>query len=58
MGGLSEEEGKLIFATEIQGQTFRDLARSQNVSMGTLLSRKSRAISKIRKQLEETKIKE
>lgn len=58
MDGLNEEERKLIFATEIQGETFRDLAKSQNVSMGTLLSRKSRALSKIRKQLEELKIKE
>jgi RNA polymerase sigma factor (sigma-70 family) len=58
MNGLNEEERKLIFATEIQGQTFRDLAKAQNVSIGTLLSRKSRALSKIKKQMEELKIKE
>jgi RNA polymerase sigma factor (sigma-70 family) len=58
MGGLNEDERRLIFATEIQGQTFRELAEDWNVSVGTLLSRKSRALSKIKKQLEELKIKE
>lgn len=58
MSGLDEEERKLIFATEIQGRTFRDLAKAQNISIGTLLSRKSRALSKIKKQMEELKIKE
>lgn len=58
MDGLNEDEKKLILATEIQGQTFRDLAKEWDISMGTLLSRKSRALSKIRKQLEELKLKE
>jgi RNA polymerase sigma-70 factor (ECF subfamily) len=55
MGDLNEDERRLILATEIQGQTFRELAKTWNVSMGTLLSRKSRALSKLRKQLEESK---
>jgi RNA polymerase sigma factor (sigma-70 family) len=58
MGGLNENERKLIWATEIQGRTFQDLSRDWNVSVGTLLSRKSRALSKLRKQLVELKIEE
>jgi RNA polymerase sigma factor (sigma-70 family) len=58
MGGLNEDEKKLILATEIQGQTFRDLSRKWDVSVGTLLSRKSRAMAKIKKQMEEQNIKE
>jgi RNA polymerase sigma factor (sigma-70 family) len=58
MVGLNEEEKKLILATEIQGRTFRDLSQSWDVSVGTLLSRKSRALSKIKTQLEEMNLKE
>ena len=58
MGDLNKEERRLILATEIQGETFRELAKTWNVSVGTLLSRKSRALSKLKKQLEESKIKE
>jgi len=55
MGDLNKEERRLILATEIQGETFRELAKTWNVSVGTLLSRKSRALSKLKKQLEEKK---
>jgi RNA polymerase sigma factor (sigma-70 family) len=58
MDGLNEDERKLILATEIQGRTFKDLAGEWDVSVGTLLSRKSRAMAKIKKQMEEWKIKE
>jgi RNA polymerase sigma-70 factor (ECF subfamily) len=58
MAGLNENEKRLILETEIEGKTFRELSKTWNVSMGTLLSRKSRALSKLRKQLEESKIKE
>ena len=51
MGDLNEDEKKLIVATEINGQTFKDLSRIWNVPVNTLLSRKSRAMAKMQKQI-------
>jgi RNA polymerase sigma factor (sigma-70 family) len=52
--GLSEEEQRLIVATDIQGLTFARLAEQWNVPINTLLSRKSRALQKIRRQVQST----
>ena len=38
-------------ATEIDGFTFRDLAEDWDEPIGTLLSRKSRAVAKLRQLL-------
>jgi RNA polymerase sigma factor (sigma-70 family) len=50
MDGLTEEEKNLIIATEILGQSFSHLSKVWNTPMNTLLSRKSRALAKIRKK--------
>jgi RNA polymerase sigma factor (sigma-70 family) len=51
MEALAPEERALVFATELEGRTFKALAGEWDVPVGTLLSRKSRALEKIRKQL-------
>jgi len=51
MDELSAEEKTVILATELEGQTFRQLAAEWGVPLGTLLARKSRALDKIRKRL-------
>jgi DNA-directed RNA polymerase specialized sigma24 family protein len=50
MACLSDDEKKLIIATEVKGKTFRHLAENWNIPINTLLSRKSRAMAKIRKE--------
>jgi RNA polymerase sigma factor (sigma-70 family) len=51
MEGLSVEERAVVLATEVEGQTFKDLAEEWGIPIGTLLARKSRALGKIRMQL-------
>ncbi|TAL29749.1 MAG: sigma-70 family RNA polymerase sigma factor [Spirochaetes bacterium] len=48
---LGEDEKALIILTEFGGRSFRDLAEEWGEPVGTLLSRKSRALAKIRKRL-------
>jgi len=51
MAGLKDDEKKLIIATEVKGKTFSHLAEKWNVSINTLLSRKSRAMAKLRRDV-------
>lgn len=48
---LSDMERRVVIANELEGHTFRDLAESWNIPINTLLSHKSRAMQKLRKQL-------
>jgi RNA polymerase sigma factor (sigma-70 family) len=51
MDGLNEDEKKLIIDTEVKGRTFSTLSKNWNVPINTLLSRKSRAMAKIRRDM-------
>ncbi len=51
MDGLSAEDKGIILATEFEGRSFKALAEEWDIPLGTLLARKSRALDKIRKQL-------
>jgi len=48
---LDDDERAIILATEFDGVPFKDLAEKWEVPIGTLLSRKARAIDKIKKIL-------
>jgi len=49
LDGLKEEERALIIATELEGRSFASLSAAWDVPINTLLSRKARALRKIRK---------
>jgi RNA polymerase sigma factor (sigma-70 family) len=51
MAGLKDDEKKLIIATEIKGKTFNALSKNWDVPINTLLSRKSRAMAKLRREI-------
>ena len=55
LDGLDDEEKSLILASDIQGQTFNELSKKWHVPINTLLSRKSRALGKIRRQIQAKK---
>jgi RNA polymerase sigma factor (sigma-70 family) len=44
---LNDEQREILVATELEGKTFQELASEWGVPLGTLLSRKSRAIRRI-----------
>ena len=46
---LNEEQRAVLIETEFEGRTFKELAEEWQVPVGTLLSRKSRAVANIRK---------
>ncbi len=48
---LDEKDRAIIIATEFEGRSFRNLSEEWAVPMGTLLTRKSRALQKIKKRL-------
>jgi RNA polymerase sigma factor (sigma-70 family) len=48
---LDEDERGIIIATEFEEMTFREIAEEYEVPIGTLLSRKARALQKIKKIL-------
>ncbi len=48
---LEEEERKIIVLTEFEGRPFREISEETGIPLGTLLSKKSRAIKKIKKEL-------
>ena len=48
---LDEYDRDIFIATEFQGMTFQELSDLWDVPIGTLLSRKSRAIKKLQKEL-------
>lgn len=51
MDGLNEAEKAILIATQIEGRSFRELAEAWQISINTLLSRKARAMEKIKSQL-------
>jgi RNA polymerase sigma factor (sigma-70 family) len=48
---LSDREKAVVMATELEGRSFEDLSKEWGEPMGTLLSRKSRAMAKLGKIL-------
>ena len=52
---LNEKERALLVATEFDQRSFRSLSRDWGIPMGTLLTRKSRAIEKIKKKFQNYK---
>lgn len=50
---LSPEQQDIIIETELNGKSFKELSEKWNTSMGTLLSRKHRAIANIQKILQD-----
>ncbi len=51
IGRLAPKERAVWLATEVDGRSFRDLAREWDEPIGTLLSRKSRASATLRRLL-------
>lgn len=51
IGKLPQTERNVLIATEFMGKRFADLSKEWEIPVGTLLSRKSRAISRIREML-------
>ncbi|MCP4130107.1 MAG: RNA polymerase sigma factor [bacterium] len=54
LDSLGEEDRAIIIKTEFEGRPFREISEEWDVPLGTLLSRKSRALEKIRKMLADT----
>ena len=52
---LPGEQKTVVIETELNGRSFRDLAKEWGIPIGTLLARKSRALAKIRESLQEFK---
>ncbi len=48
IGELNDNEKAVVIETEFNGITFRELSEEWEIPMGTLLTRKSRALNKIR----------
>jgi RNA polymerase sigma factor (sigma-70 family) len=48
---LGEEERTILIMTEFEKRSFREVSDATGIPIGTLLSRKSRAITKIRRKL-------
>ena len=49
IGKLSEEQGSIIIETELEGRSFKEISEETGVPMGTLLSRKHRALANLKK---------
>lgn len=56
IGKLEPRQRAILIATELGGKSFRDLAEEWGEPIGTLLSRKSRAVKTLRKLLEGTEL--
>jgi RNA polymerase sigma factor (sigma-70 family) len=54
LGRLNEEDRAIIMMTDFEGHSFRRISEDWDVPIGTLLSRKSRAMKKLKKSLEQT----
>lgn len=53
IGKLEPRQRAILIATELKGKSFRDLSEEWNEPIGTLLSRKSRAVKTLKKLLED-----
>ena len=56
IGQLEPRQRAILIATELKGKTFRELSEEWGEPIGTLLSRKSRAVKTLRKLLEEAHV--
>ena len=56
IGKLEPRQRAVLVATELRGKSFRELAEEWGEPIGTLLSRKSRAVKTLRTLLEETEL--
>ena len=56
IGKLEPRQRAILIATELKGKSFRDLAEEWGEPIGTLLSRKSRAVKTLRNLLEEAEV--
>jgi RNA polymerase sigma factor (sigma-70 family) len=54
IGKLEPRQRAVLIATELKGKSFRELSDDWGEPIGTLLSRKSRAVKALRRLLEET----
>lgn len=54
IGKLEPRQRAVLIATELKGKSFRELSEAWGEPIGTLLSRKSRAVKALRALLEET----
>ena len=53
IGKLEPRQRAVLVATELRGKSFRELSETWGEPVGTLLSRKSRAVKALRRMLEE-----
>lgn len=53
IGKLEPRQRAILIATELKGKSFRELSEAWGEPIGTLLSRKSRAVKSLRQMLEE-----
>jgi RNA polymerase sigma factor (sigma-70 family) len=53
VAALPEEQRRVFLASEVQGESFREMEARTGVPLGTLLSRKRYAVIKLRKKLSE-----
>jgi len=53
INNLNEEQRAVVVATEFEGISFRDLSEQWGIPVGTLLARKSRALKKIKNEMNE-----
>jgi RNA polymerase sigma factor (sigma-70 family) len=51
METLGDDEKAVIIETELEGSTFQELSEEWDIPVGTLLSKKSRALQKVREKL-------
>jgi RNA polymerase sigma factor (sigma-70 family) len=52
---LSDDQKAILIETEFQGRTFQELSQEWDIPIGTLLSRKSRAVARIKSSLKDLK---
>nr|WP_299341847.1 RNA polymerase sigma factor [Allomuricauda sp.] len=57
IGELKTEYRDIIFAVDFEGYTYREIALETDISPGTLMSRRHRALSILAKKLEQERIK-
>jgi RNA polymerase sigma-70 factor (ECF subfamily) len=53
IGDLRPDQQEILIRTELEGYTFDELSKEWNVPIGTLLSRKHRAMAKLQKLMSE-----
>ena len=51
INNLNEKQRAVVIATEFEGISFRDLSEQWGIPVGTLLARKSRALKKIKNEM-------